>query len=297
MVCIAGGKALYYWTITSDYSLFNLFDKLATNRKENWMKVMITISFILILLFCFSIGLTAQKKTEKSSTYEEMVLIPAGSFQMGSEVWGSDEKPVHTVQLSSFYMDKYEVTNGKYKKCVDAGSCSAPSNSTSFTRSFYYGDNRYDNYPVIYVSWDDARKYCQWKGKRLPTEAEWEYAARGGLSGAKYPWGDAIKDSDANYFDSGDSEDNDTMAVGSYAANGYGLYDMAGNVCEWMNDWYEEKYYKSSPSRDPQGPSNGEYRVVRGGSWGNKSFGIRVSYRVRSNASFRYYNLGFRCAR
>jgi formylglycine-generating enzyme required for sulfatase activity len=257
------------------------------------MKGIISISFILILLFCFSVGSAAQKKTEKSSTYKGMVLIPAGSFQMGSNKGEFDEKPAHTVHLSSFYMDKYEVTNGEYKKCVDAGSCRAPYESTSITRSSYYGDSRYENYPVIYVNWNQAKAYCEWKGGRLPTEAEWEYAARGGLRGMKYPNGDSISPIEANYSCSW----SDTAKVGSYDPNGYGLYDMAGNVWEWTNDWYDEKYYENSPSQDPQGPSNGKYRVVRGGSWFNATYFIRVSNRVRCNAADWDYDTGFRCAR
>jgi len=271
------------------------------------MKGIISISFIVILLFCFSVG-CGTKKTEKSSAYEGMVLIPAGSFEMGSNDEESDEKPVHTVQISSFYMDKYEVTNAEYKKCVNAGSCRAPLSVESYSRSSYYGDSTYDNYPVIYVSWDDARKYCQWKGGRLPTEAEWEYAARGGLSGARYPNGDNINCGDANFSrlsgsgegikcrDSG-GKDNDTHPVGSYVANGYGLYDMAGNIWEWVSDWYDSNYYKNSPLRDPQGPSNGEYRGVRGGSWHSLTSNFHVSNRSWHHASVRDFNLGFRCAR
>jgi formylglycine-generating enzyme required for sulfatase activity len=265
--------------------------------------------FYFNLFFCFSVG-CGTKKTEKSSAYEGMVLIPAGSFEMGDHFneGDSDEKPVHTVQLSSFYMDKYEVTNGEYKKCVDAGSCRAPDESKSNTRSSYYGDSRYKNYPVIYVDWNQAKSYCEWKGGRLPTEAEWEYAARGGLEGARYPNGDNINCGDANFErwsgsyddrkcrDSG-GKDNDTHPVGSYAANGYGLYDMAGNVFEWVNDWYGENYYKNSRPRNPLGPVNGTSRVVRGGSWDSNTSLIRVSLRDNYNPTTWFYYLGFRCAR
>jgi formylglycine-generating enzyme required for sulfatase activity len=255
------------------------------------MKGIISISFILILLFYFSVGLTAQKKTEKSSAYEGMVLIPAGSFDMGSNDGREDEKPVHTVRISSFYMDKYEVTNGAYKKCVDAGSCRAPYKSKSYTRSSYYGDSRYDNYPVIYVHWSQAKSYCEWKGGRLPSEAEWEYAARGGLRGMKYPNGDNISPNEANYSAS------DTVKVGIYDPNGYGLYDMAGNVWEWTNDWYDGKYYENRTSQDPQGLNNGDTHVVRGGSWYDLANGLRVSARGRLNTTYRFGNDGFRCAR
>jgi len=269
------------------------------------MKGIISIFLILILLFCFSVG-CGTKKTEKSSRYEGMVLIPAGSFQMGSNDGDSDEKPVHTVNISEFWMDKYEVTNAEYKKCVDAGSCRAPLSVESYSRRSYYGDSTYDNYPVINVSWDDAKKYCQWKGKRLPTEAEWEYAARGGLSGARYPNGDSINCRDANYcrfiYFCDDckgygGKDDDTHPVGSYAANGYGLYDMAGNVWEWVSDWYDGKYYENRTSQDPQGPSNGADRVVRGGSWGDNTVDIRVSNRLNYGPTVRNRGVGFRCAR
>jgi len=255
------------------------------------MELKLRILFAVLVICCFSNAVLAQEKTEKSSANEEMVLIPAGSFQMGSEEGDSDEKPVHTVQISSFYMDKYEVTNGEYKKCVDAGSCRAPISVESYTRSSYYGDSRYENYPVINVDWTQAKAYCEWKGGRLPTEAEWEYAARGGLRGMKYPNGDSISQSEANYSGS------DTVKVGSYDPNGYGLYDMAGNVWEWTNDWYDANYYENSPSRDPQGPSNGEYRVIRGGSWLDDSLFIRVSNRIRYGTPNWHDGYGFRCAR
>jgi len=173
-----------------------------------------TLSAILSLLV-----LTFLSDCKSKTDSADMARIPAGSSEMGSEEADSDEKPVHTVNISEFWMDKYEVTNGKYKKCVDAGSCRAPSESKSYTRSSYYGDSMYANYPVIYVDWSQAKSYCEWQGGRLPTEAEWEYAARGGLRGMKYPNGDSISQSEANYSGS------DTVKVGSYDPNGYGLYD------------------------------------------------------------------------
>jgi formylglycine-generating enzyme required for sulfatase activity len=269
------------------------------------MELKLKILFAVLLICCFSTAVVAQKKTEKSLAYEGMVLIPAGSFQMGSEEGESDEKPVHTVYISQFWMDKYEVTNGEYKKCVDAGSCRAPISVESYTRSSYYGDSRYENYPVINVDWSQAKAYCEWKGGRLPTEAEWEYAARGGLKSVKYPNGDNINCGDANYCRSsvcdeckgyGDKDD-DTHPVGSYEANGYGLYDMAGNIWEWVSDWNDSNYYKSRPPRDPQGPTNGEYRVVRGGSWADDSDSLRVSYRRSLDPTGGGSIIGFRCAR
>jgi formylglycine-generating enzyme required for sulfatase activity len=199
-----------------------------------------------------------------------MVFVPAGEFTMGSsdadkDAYG-DEKPQHTVYLDAFWMDKYEVTNAQYKKCVDAGKCSRPSESKSYTRSSYYGNASFDNYPVIYVSWNDAKTYCEWAGKRLPTEAEWEKAARG-ADGRIYPWGNTFDISKVN----AERKVGDTTEVGAYPAGAspYGALDMAGNVWEWVADWYSANYYASSPRNNPTGPSSGQYRVVRGGAWLN----------------------------
>jgi len=231
-----------------------------------------------------------------------MAVIPAGCFNMGdafSEGY-TDELPVHNVCMtSSFYMDVTEVTNAAYKACVDAGSCTAPAYSYSYTRGSYYGNVAYDNFPVIYVSWNQATAYCAWAGKRLPTEAEWEYAARGGLSGKRYPWGDTISGADANYWNSGDPWDNDTSLVEYYAASGYGLYDMAGNVWEWVNDWHSSTYYSESPTNDPSGPTTGTSRVLRGGSWVGSpdgTYDLRVSLRDDYDPTFQSLKLGFRCA-
>ena len=234
-----------------------------------------------------------------------MVLIPAGSFQMGSNDGELDEEPVHTVSISEFWMDKYEVTNGEYRKCVDSGSCRAPESVKSSTRRSYYSDSRFDNYPVIYIDWNQAKAYCEWKGGRLPTEAEWEYSARGGLEGTRYPNGDNINCSDANYCRSSfcnqckgyGGKDDDTHPVENYAANGYGLYDMAGNVWEWVSDWYDEKYYENRSSQDPQGPGSGTTRVVRSGSWYYDTDKVRASHRFGDYPTLRAHGLGFRCVR
>jgi len=227
-----------------------------------------------------------------------MALIPSGCFNMGDAFseGGSDELPVHNVCITSdFYMDVNEVTNAEYAACVCASGCTAPGDSSSYSRGSYYGNPTYHDFPVIYVSWNQATAYCTWAGKRLPTEAEWEYAARGGLSGQRYPWGDTISGSNANYMDSGDPWDNDTSQVAYYPANGYGLYDMAGNVFEWVNDWYLSTYYSVSPTNDPPGPASGTYRVLRGGSWNINTYALRVAYRMNRNPTNQFYYLGFRC--
>jgi len=228
-----------------------------------------------------------------------MAEIPPGCFQMGDALTEGDydELPVHRVCLEVFSIDLYEVTNGAYLRCVAEGACEAPREASSFTRSFYYDNPLYEAYPVVHVTWEDASGYCSWAGRRLPTEAEWEYAARGGLSGRRYPWGDDAAGSNANYWDSGDAEDNDTTAVGTYPANGYGLYDMAGNVYEWASDLYDPDYYSVSPAQDPLGPEAGAFRVVRGGSWTSDTRALRVANRVGYHGEYHSHSVGFRCAR
>lgn len=235
---------------------------------------------------------------EQCPFYPNMVLIPSGCFDMGDAFSEgiSNERPVHTVCItSSFYMDVHETTNAEYAACVSGGGCTLPSNTSSVTRPAYYGNTAYDNFPVIYVDWGQATAYCTWAGKRLPAEAEWEYAARGGLSGKRYPWGDTITGMDANYDNSGDPWDNDTSVVEYYAANGYGLYDMSGNVLEWMNDWYQYDYYSTSPTNDPPGPATGTDRVLRSGSWYYSSYSMRVAHRGGNVPNIQSTNVGFRC--
>lgn len=221
--------------------------------------------------------------------------IPAGCFDMGDHfTTSSDSIPVHRVCVSSFKIQPYEVTNKEYKSCVDAGRCEAPDDSISYTRNSYYGNSAYDDYPVIYVNWHKAKTYCEWKGGRLPTEAEWEYAARGGLHGKRYAWGNVAPTcSQANYLGCL----GDTNKVGSYPANGYGLYDVAGNVREWCNDWYDNNYYVYSTQQDPTGPINGTERVLRGSSCFFKANTFIVSYRDRYVPLDIDWDVGFRCAK
>ena len=225
----------------------------------------------------------------------DMAQIPAGCFDMGdsfAEGYG-DELPVHEVCLSAFEMDFHEITNAEYSECVNDGGCTPPWDTSSWTRTTYHGDPAYDDFPVIYVDWYQVSDYCTWAGKRLPTEAEWEYAARGGLAGKRYPWGDTISPTDANY----DTNVGDTSMVESYAPNGYGLYDMAGNVYEWTADWYGWDYYAVSPVNDPAGPESGVWRVLRGGSWfmpGETAIRVASRFRISFTGDF---EIGGRCAR
>ena len=224
-----------------------------------------------------------------------MVFVPAGPFEMGSDNgnFGVVEK-AHTVTLDDYWIDRTEVTNALYELCVQAGACVPPRKIDSPTRSNYYGDARYDNYPVIYVDWNQANDYCEWAGKRLPTEAEWEKAARG-TDGLTYPWGnDAPNDTLLNF----DSNVGDTTEVGSYpdGASLYGALDMAGNVEEWVADWFGGDYYVNSPSENPTGPSSGQYRVLRGGSWNHSESLVRAAGRFWNVPAASNDYIGFRCS-
>ena len=247
---------------------------------------------------------TPQPSTATQDFGAEMALVTAGSFMMGSESGGDDEEPAHEVYLNDFFIDVHEVTNANYAECVDEGDCDPPPlSSVSYSRDSYYGNPDYDDHPVIYVSWFDAQSYCEWRGARLPTEAEWEKAARGGLEDRLYPWGDESPvcrlgaDNGAKFDDNAYCDDTDTENVGTYRPNGYGLYDMAGNVWEWVSDWYDKNYYEVSSSENPSGPASGEYRVVRGGSWPFYPDVLRVAYRNRGDPAGTFSRIGFRCAR
>jgi len=228
-----------------------------------------------------------------------MATIPCSCFDMGDAFSEGDgnELPVHEVCLSAFEIDIHEITNAEYRQCVINGPCTRPDQTVSTTRPWYYGNPAYSDYPVIFVSWEQVDQYCAWAGKRLPTEAEWEYAARGGLAGKRYPLGDTISPADANYIDSGDPYDNDTSPVEDYQPNGYGLYDMAGNVWEWVDDWYGANYYSVSPLDNPPGPDAGTFRVLRGGSWHFQPFSLRGAVRWHYDPTNRDNDIGGRCAK
>jgi formylglycine-generating enzyme required for sulfatase activity len=225
-----------------------------------------------------------------------LVYVPEGTFTMG--YFGSDqgdERPEHPVYLDAYWIDKTEATNAMYARCVADKTCNPPQFLKSNTRKKYYGNPEFADFPVIYVSWEDAKKYCEWAGRDLPTEAQWEKAARG-PDGRLYPWGNTQpKNTLLNYLNSGLK---DTSKVGSYpeGASIYGAMDMAGNVYEWVNDWYSPVYYQSLPSENPLGPVSGTFRVARGGAWGYAAEYARTSYRNRYTPDRSFFSYGFRCA-
>ena len=196
--------------------------------------------------------------------------------------FAADEKPAHQVTITKgFWMGQTEVTVAAYKRFASQSGQAMPS-APSFNRGW-----NSDAQPIVEISWNDAQAYCQWAGGRLPTEAEWEFAARGGSAEARYGPVDDI----AWYRKNSGYKAHE---VGQKRANGFGLFDMLGNVWEWVSDWYGENYYQGSPASDPQGPGSGQYRVLRGGGWGNGSVAVRASDRVESYPGVRD---GFRCVR
>ncbi|RJP54375.1 MAG: tetratricopeptide repeat protein [Anaerolineaceae bacterium] len=238
-------------------------------------------------------GLTAQTQISPKDGMT-MVYIPAGEFEMGSDISSSNEEPVHTVYLDTFWIDQTEVTNKMYSLCVSAGICQPPKAVNSYSRTSYYDNSDFENYPVIYVDWEMANTYCTWAGRRLPTEAEWEKAARG-TTGYNFPWGDEMNCDKAN----GMSCIGETTPVGQYTLgkSPFGALDLAGNVMEWVADWYSATYYASSPRENPAGPSSGSTHVLRGGSWKSNENSIRSSYRFGLNPDMtNFYVIGFRCA-
>ncbi|MFY4727483.1 SUMF1/EgtB/PvdO family nonheme iron enzyme [Nitrospira sp. BLG_2] len=277
---------------------------------------------------------TEQSREMTGKDGAPMVLIPAGEFWMGSPdgEGDKDEHPRHRVSLDAFYLDKYEVTNTRFEQFVRDTSyrTTAEKEGKAYTltsagkweevsgahwRKPEGGDtvfisNRAEH-PVVSVSWEDAQAYCRRAAKRLPTEAEFEYATRAG-SETKYWWGDESPGSRrvANVADESlkrqystftimtgyDDGAVRTAPVGSYEANPYGLHDMIGNVWEWTADWYDETYYTKSPERNPKGPSSGQYRALRGGSWGDAPGHVRSAYRTGNSPTLRIVRLGFRCA-
>jgi len=223
--------------------------------------------------------------SERVSPADGMIqaYIPQGAFQMGGldPKASTDEKPVHKVDMNGFWIDKVEITNAMFLLCIQAGVCNPPQNTKSETRTSYFNNPEFNDFPVANVTWDNARQYCEWAGRRLPTEAEWEYAARGSTINT-YPWGEDKPDSTRSNFN---YMYGDTNRVGSYpsGASPFGVLDMSGNVNEWVHDYYDAEYYANGPANNPKGPlSRSAYfkRVVRGGSFADAEIDIRVANRA-----------------
>jgi len=276
--------------------------------------------FIILCVVCVALPIAAQ-----TTAPENMVQVPAGKFWMGRAYTiytdsadliprdKMDDRPANNVYLNAFFIDKYEVTNADYAKFVQATGTKPP---------WHWPQGKIptgkEKVPVYNVNWFEATAYCKSAGKRLPTEAEWEKAARGGLDRNHYAWGDAEVDTSEKYLHApqgvgrttdepipANLDGEDAVPVGSYKPNGYGLYDMIGNVREWTNDWYEASYYAFMPKKNPQGPETGRYRSVRGAGWldeapntvGGPTDNNTVDTRDFSDPDLRATTIGFRCAK
>lgn len=230
---------------------------------------------------------------QKISEVDEMVMlyVPEGIFLMGddSDSAYTNEKPVHEVFLNAYWIDKHEVTNNQYKLCVEAGQCSMPKNAE------FLNFQKYENQPAVNITWLQAKEYCNWAERDLPTEAQWEKAARG-PNGQIYPWGDLQPDIKIANFNNNIGK---TTMAGNYpdGVSYYGLHDMAGNVWEWVNDWYSKDYYSSQTEwKNPEGPDSIQLKVIRGGSWNSPALHLRSSYRSWFIYDSSNEDIGFRCA-
>jgi sulfatase modifying factor 1 len=270
------------------------------------LAVLVLLCFGLNAPFLFAVEQPVHNLAELPTSKDgaPMVVIPAGSFPMGvpagARDGGRDEYPRHDVFVDTFVIDKFEVTNGRYLEFVKTTGHRVPQNPRNPTRNLWQGDSITESLaerPVINVDWFDAEAYCKWAGKRLPTEAEWEKAAKG-TSDRRFPWGNVEPTSKHLNYNQPWIGEKTLMPVGSYEAgkSPYGVYDMAGNVWEWVNDWYDAQYYEKSPKKNPKGPDTGTKKVIRGAGWQNETPTVRIFTRVESDPTVRNESTGFRCA-
>ena len=260
--------------------------------------------FNTFLLMASAQSLQAVIAPPKGKDRAPMVEIPTGSFPMGvppgDRDGGRDEYPRHEVLLDTFLIDQFEVTNGRYLEFIKSTGHRVPQNPTNPTRNLWQGGTITESLaerPVINVDWFDADAYCKWAGKRLPTEAEWEKSAKG-TSDRRFPWGNVEPTAKHLNYNQKWIGEKTLMPVGSYEAgkSPYGVYDIVGNVWEWVNDWYDARYYEKSPSKNPPGPQEGTKKVIRGAGWQNETPTVRIFTRVDSDPTMRNESTGFRCA-
>ncbi len=244
----------------------------------------------LLFLALFSLYTLLLKAQDE---YKFMVYIPSGEFIMGKDSKDeTDYSPAHKVKIKGFYMDIHEVTNAEYLKFCEATDRNLPE---FWGIDKYKSGENYPDCPVIGVNYSDAKAYAEWVGKRLPTEAEWEYAARGGLAGETFPTGSDVEDYPAELWNGDDTRR--LFPVMKRKPNGYGLYDMAGSVREWVLDYYQYEFYKNSPSDNPQGPEKGKFRVTRGGGWKSGKMCKTVYGRSAIPSGWVDICVGFRCVK
>jgi sulfatase modifying factor 1 len=243
------------------------------------------------------------KTVETIAGEDEMILIPAGEFQMGSLDGAEGEKPVRSVYLDSYYIDTTPVTNAEFEEFVIATGYDTTAERNGEKPEMLWrtsATHGREDHPVVSISWYDATEYAKWVGKRLPTEAEWEKAARGGLTGKKFPWGNQEPSNLTNWgrTQTANISVPPTSSVRAFPPNSYGIYDMAGNVWEWCEDWFVENAYEILPGANPRGPIDGDFKARRGASWNiREGFRLRCANRGAMPPERYWTNIGFRCVR
>ena len=241
------------------------------------------LTSLALFLSCASQSTTLNQINSHEKAPADMVYLPGGTFAMGNNQGKLNEQPVHEVVIKPFYIDIHEVTVSQYATFLEETGHKQP--------AYWQPELDRPDDPVVGITWNDALAYATWSGKRLPTEAEWEYAARGGALDKTYPWGDQPDRKYANFSSSG------IAPVKRFEPNGYGIYDMIGNVWEWCSDWYSDDYYRVASRNNPQGPFTGTHKVLRGGTWYSNEEQIRITNRYYSLPEIKSFHIGFRCVK